>query len=125
MDKNTPYGDFPGGPVAKIPLSSAGVVGLIPGLGTKIPHAVRQQEKLLYCSRDPVQQKKRKEKKPTGNKQNTFHGHFSYVSICYVVGSWRVSEAHFSHRKGTIESVFVYKLIVILVKLQIHRSSFP
>ena len=64
MDKNTPYGDFPGGPVAKIPLSSAGVVGLIPGLGTKIPHAVRQQEKLLYCSRDPVQQKKEKKKNP-------------------------------------------------------------
>ena len=80
MDKNTPYRDFPGGPVAKNPLSNAGVVGLIPGLGMKIPHAVRQQEKLMYCSRDPVQQKKKK--KPTGNKQNTFHRHFTYISIC-------------------------------------------
>ena len=64
MDKNTPYRDFPGGPVAKNPLSNAGVVGLIPGLGMKIPHAVRQQEKLMYCSRDPVQQKKKKKKNP-------------------------------------------------------------
>ena len=27
-------GDFPGGPMVKHPLSSAGDVGLIPGLGT-------------------------------------------------------------------------------------------
>ena len=31
--------DFPGGPVVKTSPSNAGVVGLIPGWGTKIPHA--------------------------------------------------------------------------------------
>ncbi|XP_054944167.1 tetratricopeptide repeat protein 23 isoform X2 [Physeter macrocephalus] len=35
--------DFPGGPVVKNPLSSAGDAGLIPGQGTKIPRAVGQQ----------------------------------------------------------------------------------
>ena len=33
-------GTFPGGPVAKNPPSKAGDTGPIPGLGTKIPHAV-------------------------------------------------------------------------------------
>ena len=34
--------DFPGGPVVKNPPSNAGDVGLIPGWGTKIPHATGQ-----------------------------------------------------------------------------------
>ena len=34
--------DFPGGPVAKNPPSNAGDRGLIPGQGTKIPHATGQ-----------------------------------------------------------------------------------
>ena len=34
--------DFPGGPVVKNPPSNAGDVGLIPGGGTKIPHAAGQ-----------------------------------------------------------------------------------
>ena len=34
--------DFPGGPVVKHPLSNAGDMSLIPGWGTKIPHATRQ-----------------------------------------------------------------------------------
>ena len=34
--------DFPGGPVVKNPPSNAGDVGLIPGQGTKIPHAMGQ-----------------------------------------------------------------------------------
>ena len=34
--------DFPGGPVVKNPPSNAGDVGLIPGWGTKIPHAAGQ-----------------------------------------------------------------------------------
>ena len=34
--------DFPGGPVVKTSLSSRGVVGLIPGWGTEIPHPVGQ-----------------------------------------------------------------------------------
>ena len=34
-------GDFPGGPVVKNPPSSTGDVGLIPGRGTKIPHATK------------------------------------------------------------------------------------
>ena len=34
--------DFPGGPVVKNPPSNAGDEGLIPGPGTKIPHAAGQ-----------------------------------------------------------------------------------
>ena len=34
--------DFPGGPVVKNPPSNAGDAGLIPGRGTKIPHAAGQ-----------------------------------------------------------------------------------
>ena len=34
--------DFPGGPVVKNPPSNAGDTGLIPGQGTKIPHAMGQ-----------------------------------------------------------------------------------
>ena len=33
---------FPGGPVVKNPSSNAGDAGLIPGQGTKIPHAAGQ-----------------------------------------------------------------------------------
>ena len=36
------YWDFPGGPVVKNMPSNAGERGLIPGWGTKIPHAARQ-----------------------------------------------------------------------------------
>ena len=35
-------GDFPGGPGVKNPPSNAGDAGLIPGWGTKVPHAVGQ-----------------------------------------------------------------------------------
>ena len=35
-------GDFPSGPVVKSPPPSAGDSGLIPGQGTKIPHATGQ-----------------------------------------------------------------------------------
>ena len=34
--------DFPGGPVVANPPPSAGHRGLIPGVGTKLPHAVGQ-----------------------------------------------------------------------------------
>ena len=37
-----PSGDFPGGPVVKNPPVNARDTGLIPGLGTKIPHAMGQ-----------------------------------------------------------------------------------
>ena len=37
-----PYGDLPGGPVVKNLPYNAGDVGLIPGQGTKIPHAAGQ-----------------------------------------------------------------------------------
>ena len=36
------WGDFPGGPVVKNLPSNEGHVGLIPGRGTKIPHAAGQ-----------------------------------------------------------------------------------
>ena len=35
-------GDFPGGPVVRNPPSNAGDEGLIPGGGSKIPHAAGQ-----------------------------------------------------------------------------------
>ena len=35
-------GDFPGGPVVENPSCNAGDAGLIPGRGTKIPHATGQ-----------------------------------------------------------------------------------
>ena len=35
-------GDSPGGPVVKNPPCNAGDAGLIPGQGTRIPHAARQ-----------------------------------------------------------------------------------
>ena len=35
-------GDFPGGPMVRNPPCSAGEAGSIPGLGTKISHAVEQ-----------------------------------------------------------------------------------
>ena len=35
-------GDFPGSPVVKNPPANSGNMGLIPGLGTKIQHAMRQ-----------------------------------------------------------------------------------
>ena len=40
--KNNIPGDFPGGPVVKNLLSNAGHMGLIPGWGTNIPHAMGQ-----------------------------------------------------------------------------------
>ena len=36
------FRDFPGGPVVKNPPSNAGDAGLIPGQGTKLPHATGQ-----------------------------------------------------------------------------------
>ena len=44
--KNVAEEDFPGGPVVKNLSSNAGDVGLIPGWGTKIPHALGQ---LILC----------------------------------------------------------------------------
>ena len=45
--------DFPGGPVVKNPPFNAWDVGLIPGQGTKIPHATLQ-----LSNEDPAQSKK-------------------------------------------------------------------
>ena len=52
--------DFPGGPVVKNPPSNAGDAGLIPGQGTKIPHAMGQLSlcatllSLCASTREPV-----------------------------------------------------------------------
>ena len=51
-------GDFPGGPVLKNPPYNAGGEALIPGQGTKIPHATEQLDphvattELLHHSED-------------------------------------------------------------------------
>ena len=51
------FGDFPGGPVVNNPACHAGDVGLIPGQGTKIPHAfgttkpMHHNEKILHNAR--------------------------------------------------------------------------
>ena len=42
VTKNFMCEDFPGGPVVKTPPCNARDVGLIPGHGTKIPHAAEQ-----------------------------------------------------------------------------------
>ena len=36
------FQDFPGGPIVKIPPCNSGGVDLIPGQGTRIPHAAEQ-----------------------------------------------------------------------------------
>ena len=40
--------DFPGGPVAKTQHFTAGIVGSIPGLGIKIPHATQYSQNYMY-----------------------------------------------------------------------------
>ena len=40
LSRNTASWDFPGDPVVKIPSFHCRDVGFIPGLGTKIPHAM-------------------------------------------------------------------------------------
>ena len=45
MFKNLLFWDFPGSPVVKTRASSAGGMGLIPGGGTKIPHAAWHGQK--------------------------------------------------------------------------------
>ena len=45
--------DFPDGPVVKNPPSNAGDAGLIPGRGTKIPHAMGQLS-LCATTREPA-----------------------------------------------------------------------
>ena len=50
------YKDFPGGPVVKNPPSNARDVGLIPGWGTKIPHAkITQATKPVCLTKDLAQ----------------------------------------------------------------------
>ena len=39
-------GDFPGGPVVKIPFFNSGGTGLIPGQGTKIAYAMQHNQKI-------------------------------------------------------------------------------
>ena len=46
--------DFPGGPEVKNLFSKAGDAGLIPGWGTKIPHAPRQLSSQVITT-EPVQ----------------------------------------------------------------------
>ena len=58
--------DFAGGPVVKNLPSNAGDVGSIPGLGTKIPHAVRQlspsTQMKMECSQEKNKIGKKKER---------------------------------------------------------------
>ena len=51
--------DFPGGPVVKNPPSSAGDAGLIPGWGTKIPHAAGQLSPCTTTREKPTLHNKR------------------------------------------------------------------
>ena len=49
------FWDFPGSPVVKTSPSNAGVAGLIPGWGAKIPHASRPKHQNVkqkqYCNK--------------------------------------------------------------------------
>jgi hypothetical protein len=54
-------GDFPGGPVVTNLPSNAGDSGLIPGQGTKIPHAAEMHcswGKPMCCNEAPAKNKK-------------------------------------------------------------------
>ena len=55
MLKIEDYWDFPGGPVVKTLLSSAGGVGSIPSQGAKIPHASQPKHQNIkqkqYCNK--------------------------------------------------------------------------
>ena len=47
----SPVRDFPGGAVVKNPPCNAGDRGVLPGRGTKIPHASTSKAHVLYSSR--------------------------------------------------------------------------
>ena len=63
-------GDFPGGPVVKTSLSSAGGVGSIPGQGAKIPHALgpkkQNTKQEQYCNKFNKDLKKKKSHRLSG-----------------------------------------------------------
>ena len=50
----TKHRDFPGGPVVKNPPSNAGAAGLIPGRGTKIPHAGGATKPACAATTEPM-----------------------------------------------------------------------
>ena len=50
--RNYQQWDFPGGPVVENPSCNAGDASLIPGWGTKIPHAMEQLSRA--ATREPV-----------------------------------------------------------------------
>ena len=62
--QNGKCGDFPGGPVVKNLPCNAGDAGLIPGQGTKIPHALRQLS-LSVTSIEPKHHTKKLPHDPT------------------------------------------------------------
>lgn len=88
LDKNTPYRTFLVVQQLRIYFQCR-AVGLIPGLGMKIPHAMRQQEKLMYCSRDPQQKNKKKKQNNPQETNKTHPTDISPISICYEVGEWK------------------------------------
>ena len=61
--KDLEDGDVPGGPVVKNLLFNTGVVGWIPGQGTKIPHAKGQLAHVLQlraCALEPTHHSREK-----------------------------------------------------------------
>ena len=51
LSKDQPR-DFPGGPVVKNPSCNAEDLGLVPGLGTKIPHAAGRLKSLCTAAKN-------------------------------------------------------------------------
>ena len=79
--KETLLGDFPGGPVVKNPPANVRDEGLIPGQGTKIPHAMGQLslctklliEKPLPCATAKTQCKPKQTNKKTPQKTESLN----------------------------------------------------
>ena len=67
---NLNNGGFPGGPVVKNPSVNAGDTDLIPGLGTKIPHAAGHLCLQTQCTTMKTQCTQGKKKKNNQNPNN-------------------------------------------------------
>ena len=81
--------DIPGGPAVKNPPSNAGNVGLIPGKGIKIPHAMGQ---LSLCTPELMLHKRSLCVPPPREPQTPFSssGTSDFLSVCLGIDSLRI-----------------------------------
>ena len=96
----SPCGDFPGGPAVKTLFSKAWGAGLIPGQGTKIPHASQPKKNIKqkqYCNEfnkdfEKWSTSKRKEKETPVS----YYNHFNNIRLLNLVCNI-FSSVQFSH----------------------------